>query len=388
MPPAKHPASDTIYQLKVTLRESKPPIWRRIQVPGDISLAKLHQILQVVMGWTDSHLHQFVVGRTIIGVPDPDFGMEVKNERTFRLSQVAGGEKSKFVYEYDFGDNWQHDILVEKVLQAESGARYPICLTGKRACPPEDCGGVWGYDDLLEAIRDPNNPEHDEMQERLGDEFDPEAFDVDAVNQELRPFQSAAKRKQPALKAQAASASKTTPPADAQSPKGAAAPSEESVPKLMQPLYEGITGMTDAVCKEHLNEEYAQLCRKMAATLARKRPSPLTRGRTETWACGIAYALGSVNFLFDKTQTPHMSAGDLCALFGVAKSTGAAKSREIQDMLGITLLDPRWCLPSKLADNPMAWMIQVNGLIVDARYAPRQIQEEAFRLGLIPYVPE
>jgi hypothetical protein len=387
MPRLQQSASDTIYQLKVTLRESKPPIWRRIQAPSDISLARLHQILQVVMGWTDSHLHQFIVGGTIIGVPDPDFGVEVKNERTVRLSQVVRGEKSKFVYEYDFGDGWQHDILVEKVLQAEPGARYPICLAGKRACPPEDCGGVWGYDDLLEVIRNPDNPEHDEMLEWLGGDFDPEAFDVDAVNQELRPYQTGGKRKQPAPESRAAPASKTTPSADDQSPEGAAS-SGESVPKLMQPLYDAITGMTDAVCTEHLSEEYAQLCRKMAATLARKRPSPLTRGRTETWACGIAYALGSVNFLFDKTQTPHMSAGDLCALFGVAKSTGSAKSREIQDMLDITLLDPRWCPPSKLADNPMAWMIQVNGLIVDARYAPRQIQEEAFRLGLIPYVPD
>src|SRR5690349_16792675 len=167
MPRLQQSASDTIYQLKVTLRESKPPIWRRIQSPSDISLARLHQILQVVMGWTDSHLHQFIVGGTIIGVPDPDFGVEVKNERTVKLSQVVRGEKSKFIYEYDFGDGWQHEVLVEKVLQAEPGARYPICLTGKRACPPEDCGGIWGYDDLLEAIRNPDNPEHDELREWL-----------------------------------------------------------------------------------------------------------------------------------------------------------------------------------------------------------------------------
>jgi hypothetical protein len=190
MPRLQQSGNDTIYQLKVMLRHSKPPIWRRVQVPADISLARLHQILQVVMGWTDSHLHQFVVGRTLIGVPDPDFGMEVKNERNVKLSQVVRGEKSKFAYEYDFGDNWQHDILVEKVLQAEPGARYPICLTGKRAGPPEDCGGVWGYDDLLEVIGNPSSPEHDEMLEWLGGEFDPEAFDVDAVNEELRPYQA------------------------------------------------------------------------------------------------------------------------------------------------------------------------------------------------------
>ena len=140
-----------IYQMKVTLMDSKPPIWRRIQVPSDISLSKLHHILQAVMGWTDSHLHQFVAGDKIYGVPDPDYGFEVINERRVKLSQMAKGEKAKFRYEYDFGDNWQHQLLVEKVLPAEPGVHYPRCLTGKRACPPEDCGGVWGYSTFLEA---------------------------------------------------------------------------------------------------------------------------------------------------------------------------------------------------------------------------------------------
>ena len=121
--------------------------------------------------------------------------------------------------------------------------------------------------------------------------------------------------------------------------------------------------------------------------LARKRPSPLARGKPEVWACGIVYALGTVNFLFDKTQIPHMRADELCALFGVSQSTGANKAKLIRDMFGMFQMDPRWCLPSFLDKNPMVWMIQVNGLIMDARYVPREIQEEAYRLGLIPYVP-
>jgi hypothetical protein len=161
----------------------------------------------------------------------------------------------------------------------------------------------------------------------------------------------------------------------------------ESVPQKLRPLFEDLVGRTDAFCLQHLNEEYAQLCRELTAALSRKRPSPLTQGRIETWACAIVYTIGSVNFLFDKTQTPHMSAGELCESFGVAKSTASAKARKIMDALDITVLDPRWCLPSLLADNPRVWFIQVDGLIVDARYESREIQEEAFRLGLIPYVP-
>lgn len=175
-----------IYQMKVTLMDSKPPIWRRIQVPSDISLSKLHQILQAIMGWTDSHLHQFVAGDKIYGVPDPDYGFEVINERRVKLSQVAKGEKTKFRYEYDFGDNWQHQLLVEKVLPAESGVHYPRCLTGKRACPPEDCGGVYGYSTFLEAIQDPGHPEHQDMLEWVGGEFDPEQFDLEEINRALK----------------------------------------------------------------------------------------------------------------------------------------------------------------------------------------------------------
>jgi hypothetical protein len=161
----------------------------------------------------------------------------------------------------------------------------------------------------------------------------------------------------------------------------------ESVPSAMRPIYVTITAITNDFCREHLDDEYAQLARKLAATLARKRPSPLGQGKPQTWACGIVYALGSVNFLWDKTQTPHMSAGELCQRFGVGKSGCSARARQIMDLLRIGPADPEWYRPSKLDDNPMAWMIMVDGLIVDARRAPRVIQEEAARKGLIPYLP-
>lgn len=162
----------------------------------------------------------------------------------------------------------------------------------------------------------------------------------------------------------------------------------EQVPKQLQPTYEQIVAITDAFCHEHLNEEYAQLSRQLAAALSRKRPSPLLRGKVTTWACGIVYALGSVNFLGDRSSKPFMRMEDLCALMGVSKSTGANKAAEIRKLFGMYQLDPNWTLPSRMDQNPMAWMIMVNGLILDARYAPPEIQAEAYRKGLIPYIPE
>jgi hypothetical protein len=178
-------AKNDIYQIKVSLRDSKPPIWRRIQVQGDTKLSQLHLIIQTVMGWANYHLHQFVVGETYIGVPHPDDWHEVNDERKFTLSRLSDREGFKFTYEYDFGDNWQHDLLVEKILSPEPGVKYPRCIKGKRACPPEDVGGVWGYDDFLAAIKDPDHDEHETMLEWVGGEFDPEALDLAEVNAAL-----------------------------------------------------------------------------------------------------------------------------------------------------------------------------------------------------------
>ena len=175
-----------IYQLKVTLKGSKPPIWRRLQVPGEVTLAKLHQVLQAAMGWTDSHLHQFEVDGVYYGPPELRDELDVESEQRLRLRQAAPDERAKFRYEYDFGDDWQHEILVEKIAPPEPGRRYPICLAGKRACPPEDCGGIWGYYQLLETVGNPDDPEHDELREWLGGDFDPEDLDLDEINQSLK----------------------------------------------------------------------------------------------------------------------------------------------------------------------------------------------------------
>jgi hypothetical protein len=175
-----------VFQLKVTLRGSKPPIWRRIQVRGSATLEDLHDIIQIVMGWEDYHMHQIIADGVYYGVPDREWAPEIVNEHDTRLDQIVSAEKDRFVYEYDFGDSWEHLIEVEKVLTVGAGASYPVCLTGKRACPPEDIGGIWGYYSFLEAIQDPKHPEHEDMLEWVGDSFDPNEFDVESVNQQLK----------------------------------------------------------------------------------------------------------------------------------------------------------------------------------------------------------
>ena len=176
----------SIYQLKVTLKGAKLPIWRRILVPSDMSLARFHLVLQIVMGWTNSHLHQFVSGRTVYGIPDDeyggDFGLEVDDENRYNLSQLLKKEKDSFTYEYDFGDGWEHKVIIEKILPHDSSMKVPKCIKGKRACPPEDCGGIWGYHDLVEIISDTSHSEHEEMLEWLGGEFDAEYFDVNETD--------------------------------------------------------------------------------------------------------------------------------------------------------------------------------------------------------------
>jgi hypothetical protein len=182
-----------IYQLKVTLLGMDPTIWRRLLVPAEMTLEQLHDILQVAMGWDDCHMHEFRIGHQRFGTPDPmerAFGeSRTASERTARLLNVLGRTGAKAVYTYDFGDSWEHQIVLEKRLPEEPGSAYPACLAGERHGPPEDCGGIPGYYNLLEAIRDPRHEQHEELLEWLGDEFDPEAFSVDEVNRRLAPLQ-------------------------------------------------------------------------------------------------------------------------------------------------------------------------------------------------------
>ena len=177
-----------ICQIKVTLEGSKPPIWRRLLVPSDTTLADLNHIIQAAFGWWDCHLHQFIVGGTYYGEPHPDYldYVDMHDEQDVTLGQIDAAEGFEFRYEYDFGDSWMHQVLVEKLLPPEPGQDYPACVKGRRACPPEDVGGIWGYYGFVEAIQDPDHEEHEEYLEWVGGEFDPEAFDLEQANQALQ----------------------------------------------------------------------------------------------------------------------------------------------------------------------------------------------------------
>jgi len=182
----KSASHQTVYQLKITLKDIRPPIWRRVQVLSSTTLQQLHLIVQEVMGWDNYHMHFFSIAGIDYGQSQPEFN--VRSTDTVKLSQVVKGEKSKFSYTYDFGDSWEHEILVEKELPSSPNTNYPVCITGKRACPPEDCGGSWGYAELLEIISDPSHPEYEERMQWVGESFNPDTFDINEVNQRLQEF--------------------------------------------------------------------------------------------------------------------------------------------------------------------------------------------------------
>jgi pRiA4b ORF-3-like protein len=176
------------YELKIVLLGAKPLIWRRLQVPGNANLGWLHAVVQTAMGWTNSHLHHFLTPEARYSDPrsieDSGFGDEPdRDEMKALLSEVAPRKGVRFGYEYDFGDSWEHEITVERILPPGSGsATAAVCLDGARACPPEDCGGIWGYVNLLDVLKNPKHPEHKGMKEWIGGTFDAEAFDRAVIN--------------------------------------------------------------------------------------------------------------------------------------------------------------------------------------------------------------
>lgn len=174
-----------VYQLKATIVGTKPPVWRRLLVAETATLLDLHHVLQAAFGWLDYHLHEFEIDGVRYGTDDGEgWGPPPKDEGRTRLRTVAG-EGTKLSYVYDFGDDWEHKVVVEKVLAAEPGVRYPACIAGQRACPPEDCGGVWGYQEFLEAIANPRHSEHESMLDWMGGSYDPDAFDPAAFGRHL-----------------------------------------------------------------------------------------------------------------------------------------------------------------------------------------------------------
>ena len=176
---------DPVLQLKVTLAGvADPPVWRRLLVPAAIRLDRLHQVIQAAVGWEDYHLHAFSNGKVRYGRPDPE--LRLRDEREATLGDLIPRKGGRAYYLYDFGDDWEHELLVEKRLAAEPGMAYPVCVAGEGACPPEDCGGPWGYEHLREVLADPTSDEHEDMLAWLGldkgNDFDPHRFDLNQVN--------------------------------------------------------------------------------------------------------------------------------------------------------------------------------------------------------------
>jgi hypothetical protein len=179
-----------VYQIRITLEDVQPSIWRRVQVLSDCTLAQLHRVIQALMAWEDYHLHQFTIKRRVFSVPDPEdalYERKVIDERRVRLSKVVSQVGTRFDYHYDFGDNWHHDLLLESILMPDPNMQYPVCVAGARNSPPEDCGGPFGYAKFLDAIRDPQHEEHERLLEWIGGNFDPELFDLNRANQALSP---------------------------------------------------------------------------------------------------------------------------------------------------------------------------------------------------------
>ena len=176
-----------IYQLKITLRRTKPPIWRRVQVPANFTLDMLHRIIQAVMPWYGGHLHHFQQGETYFGIPEQgdDWFVYVDSDMT-QIGEVLTHRGSRLMYEYDFGDSWEHNVALEKIMEPQPDTLYPVCTGGARACPPEDSGGVYGYAEMLQVLADPNHPDHDMYLEWLGGEWDAEAFDLELTNRILQ----------------------------------------------------------------------------------------------------------------------------------------------------------------------------------------------------------
>lgn len=177
---------DRVYQFKITLNDIKPTIWRRIQVPETYTFWDLHVAIQDSMGWMDYHLHQFEIvddmtgARLEIGIPGDEFDIQLLPGWEQKIAKQLIPDK-KIIYLYDFGDGWEHDVKLEKILPKDPQVTYPICLAGQRACPPEDCGGPWGYENFLEAINNVRHEDHEEMLEWIGGEFHPEEFNPEEI---------------------------------------------------------------------------------------------------------------------------------------------------------------------------------------------------------------
>jgi hypothetical protein len=185
MPAPRVTAKTKIFEIEIVLEDVQPRVRRRVQVPGEVSVAVLHEVVQAVVGWTNSHLHEFEIDGRRYGIPDPDWDdQNVVDEAKGKLFRLVR-QGDRFSYLYDFGDNWTHQLTVENIVSPEPGVRYPRCVAGQGACPPEDVGGPWSYEEFQSVLADPSHPEHDERLEWAGGPFDPHRFNPDEADRAL-----------------------------------------------------------------------------------------------------------------------------------------------------------------------------------------------------------
>ena len=176
-----------IFQFKVTLKDSKPKIWRRFQAEDDLMFFDLHYIIQAVMGWENDHLYQFIVEKNrYIGDPEMLESDDIMDDGKTKLSDIFNEPKTKIIYEYDFGDGWEHELVLEKILEKDPKQHYPVCLAGKLNCPPEDCGGIYGFNNMMQILKDEKHPNHEGIKEWIGENYNPDFFDLETVNEFLK----------------------------------------------------------------------------------------------------------------------------------------------------------------------------------------------------------
>lgn len=183
--PASSTPIEKVYQIKIILKDSEPSIWRRVKIASSIDLLELHGIIQAAMGWKDCHMHQFVSGGRHFGDEDPDFDYKMTDERTVRVDELLKKEKGSITYEYDFDDSWEHMIRLEKILPGDDTPNLPVCVEGERACPPEEIGGVWGYEDMLDSLKNTRDRDHKKAMAIFGKDYDPDRLDIEEINARL-----------------------------------------------------------------------------------------------------------------------------------------------------------------------------------------------------------
>lgn len=343
-----------ILQLKIVLKHTKPVIWRRVLVDIDTTFLELHYIIQEAMGWEIAHLYEFNYAKYRIGefneeFEDMGFGADkLIDSSSIALKDVISFEKEKIKYEYDFGDGWEHIITVEKFLEREEKLNYPVCVKAHLSCPPEDCGGVGGFYFFLEVIKDKKHPEHLEYLEWYGS-FDENDVSLKEINKRLLLIGDFINERKGVVK---------------------------KVNSIILEKERLLLILIQDFCNQKLNEEYFSLCKKVVFKMRNKSKVPFNRGELEIWAAAIIYAIGSINYLFDKASKPYLVSQEINNFFNTKTKTVSNKARAIKNMFDMTIFDDEFSTQQMKENNPFDNMVMVDGLITSLSSLPEELQKQ------------